>query len=167
MPRCARSANAGPFHRPRALAGRRRQIGLTARVPRFVNQAFELCGVELEGLKMQDVAGLSSLDAFGTEDLPETRDVGLEHVAGGVGRFLTPDQVDECIHRDDLVRADDQMREDDALLGPAELDRPVVPRASRGPRTWKRMPGPYASRVRRERLLTRPVLMARSLGATA
>ena len=60
------------------------------------------------------------------ERLAQAGDVHLQRGAGGLGRVVAPELVDQPLGRDDAVRLEQQQREHGALLARAEIQRDAV-----------------------------------------
>src|SRR5262249_51322516 len=91
--------------------------------PTCIRQCLEALEVELAGLDPRGVARASAFDAVRAECLAHPRDIGVERLAGIVGRLLAPDPVDQPVARDALVRVEEEDREQGALLRATEGDR--------------------------------------------
>ena len=131
----SRSASGRPRHSPSASrSASPRPPGPRARAPAAPRRAaFEAVQVEPAGRDVQHVARRARDEhrvaaAVRAERLAEPRDVDLERVAGGGGRVVGPQLLDQPIAGHDAVGLQQQDREQRPLLGAAERE-PVTVRA--------------------------------------
>ena len=68
----------------------------------------------------------------GPERLSELRDVHLDSVSGGLGRFPGPESLDEPVDRDDPFQVERQHSEQGSRLRAAERNGPAVTRNLEG-----------------------------------
>ena len=94
--------------------------------PAPVAQAFEALQVEGSRLDLKTVPRGPGLNGGRTEQLPQLRDVHLDHLRGGWGRMLAPELVHDPRRRDDLVDPQQEHGEERSLLRAGERELTAV-----------------------------------------
>jgi hypothetical protein len=86
-----------------------------------LEEALEPVEVDLPGLESEGIAVCAGLEHPLAKLSAQARDVDLEALAGGAGRLLAPELVDQAISRDALLPVQDQEREERGRLAPAQI----------------------------------------------
>jgi len=78
--------------------------------------------IEFVFVHLQQISRRSGLDTFTheSETSPQVRHVPLHNVAGGLGRFVSPQLIDQPISGDDPIGVQGQERKHFAFPGPSE-----------------------------------------------
>ncbi len=92
-------------------------------LPSFAHERLETGNVQFRRIDPQAIAGGRPPDPVVADGLAETQHVGLDDLARCLGRFFSPDLVQQGLGGHDLVRPDQQMSQHRALLRPTERKR--------------------------------------------
>jgi hypothetical protein len=105
--------------------GGRRRMGRDLSLP-VLYERLEPRRVDLLGRCRDHVSAVAALHPAIPEQPTQAVDVGLQGVAGALGRLLAPEPVDQQVRPDDPVRPKDQVCEDRPLFRAAEGELPPV-----------------------------------------
>ena len=90
----------------------------------FAQHRIERAGVHpVDVRRCEPVATVGADDAVPSEDTAKIRDVGVERIAGAVGRYVSPDLGEDAIGVDSAARIEEEQGQDGALARPAERER--------------------------------------------
>jgi hypothetical protein len=100
--------------------GRRGRVGL-GQAPALRSEAFELDRVDLVRNRLEQVAVPRPDDGAIIQDLPQSRHVHLQRLPRRRWRLVTPDALDQGVHRDRLLGVQQQQRQHHALSVTAQM----------------------------------------------
>ena len=107
---------------------RREQVALLEPPSTLLGEEAETVDVELSWSDLEDVAAGRRLEPPRPEELSQPRDLDLEAVRCGRRRVFAPQQVDEAVLADYVVRMEKQDRQQPALLRAADAHHVTCPR---------------------------------------